>query len=149
MTDETKTTNTEAPAQEQPNADPAGTGEPAAQGKTFTQEEVNRIVSDRLARERAKAEAPAADERVAELATREEQLKCRELIADESSIYPAALLKVLDASDFEQFKKTADALLEAFPKIKQTPRNFRNPPAPAYGAPPKSVDPIAQVFKAR
>lgn len=147
MTEENKPMNTEAQAQAQQNADPAATGEPAAQGKTFTQEEVNRIVSDRLARERAKAEAPAADQ--AELATREEQLKCRELIADESSIYPAALLKVLDTNNFEQFKKTADSLIEAFPKIKQTPRNFRNPPAPAYGAPPKSVDPIAQVFKAR
>lgn len=149
MTEETKITNTQAQAQEQPNTDPVETGEPAAKGKTFTQEEVNRIVSDRLARERAKAEAPETDERVAELATREEQLKCRELIADESSIYPAALLKVLDTSNFEQFKKTADSLIEAFPKIKQTPRNFRNPPPPARGLPTESVDPIAQVFKAR
>ena len=129
MTEENKPMDTEAQAQEPQNADPAETGESAAKGKTFTQEEVNRIVSDRLARERAKAEAPAADEREAAMTTREEGLKCRELIADESSIYPAALLKVLDTSNYEQFKKTADALMEAFPTIKRIPRNFRNPPA--------------------
>ena len=44
--------NTQAAAATQPEDNGA------QQGRTFTQEEVNRIVSDRLARERAKANRP-------------------------------------------------------------------------------------------
>lgn len=52
-------TNTE---QAVDNTQPAGNGKAAE--KTFTQEEVNRIVSDRLARERTKAQQPTpVDER--------------------------------------------------------------------------------------
>ena len=40
-------------AAQQTNADPAVNGE-SKQGRTFTQEEVNQIVSNRLAQERAK-----------------------------------------------------------------------------------------------
>ena len=43
---------------QQPNADPAETGE--NKGKLFTQDEVNRIVSERLNREREKAAQTAA-----------------------------------------------------------------------------------------
>ena len=56
--DENKTMN---------NQNPDGTGE-----KTFTQEQVNQIISDRLARDRAKGEAA--------LAEREQQLAQRELL---------------------------------------------------------------------
>ena len=45
--------------------------QPEQTGKTFTQEEVNRIVSDRLARDR--------DKRTAELEKREKAVKAREL----------------------------------------------------------------------
>ena len=70
------TNNTNAdPNQQQSNATPAATGEPAATGKTFTQDEVNRIVSDRLAREKAKSEPTAADTREKELDERENKLK--------------------------------------------------------------------------
>lgn len=54
------TTNTEQPMQQ-----------PDQAGKTFTQEEVNRIVSDRLARDR--------ERRTAELDEREKAVKAREL----------------------------------------------------------------------
>ncbi len=140
MTEEMKKPNTDQ-TQEQ-NVDPTETGDPALKGKTFTQDEVNRIVSDRLARERSKAETPASD-REQELNAREQNLKCRELIADNSDKYPQALLKVLDTSDFEKFKTTADALIQHFPNLTQP---FRNPPPPALGSPVKR-DPIAEVFK--
>ncbi len=49
-------------------------------GRTFTQEEVNRIVADRLAREKAKAEPSPADEREQALKAREAKLDCREYL---------------------------------------------------------------------
>lgn len=56
--------------------------------KTFTQEEVNRIVSDRLARDR--------DKRTAELDEREKELKHRELaIAAREKLEEAGLSKEL------------------------------------------------------
>lgn len=113
MADETQTTNTAAEGQ-QPNADPAATGD--STGKTFTQEEVNRIVSDRLARERSKAEAPVND-REQELNAREASLKCRELVAGSDGKYPAKLADILDTSDFDRFKETADKLIAAFPMM--------------------------------
>ena len=49
-------------------------------GRMFTQEEVNRIVSDRLARERAKAEPSPLDEREAAIKARESALDCKEYL---------------------------------------------------------------------
>lgn len=59
--------NTAEVQTQQTNATPAGTG-----GKTFTQEEVNRIVADRLARERSKA---APEQTPDPLAEREKNLQ--------------------------------------------------------------------------
>lgn len=96
--------------------------------KMFTQDEVNRIVSDRLARERAKAE-PQEDEREKALKAREARIDCREYISNKN--YPAALLDVLDVSDAEKFKQIVDKLVQQFPAIlgDNTPKNF-----PQFGA---------------
>ncbi|WP_302659114.1 hypothetical protein [uncultured Dysosmobacter sp.] len=90
-------------------ADPGASG--GTGGKTFTQEEVNRIVSDRLAREREKQ--PKDDEREQALKAREARLDCRDYL--DSKKYPAALMDVLDVSDVEKFKNAADALASKFP----------------------------------
>lgn len=90
-------------------ADPGANG--GTGGKTFTQEEVNRIVSDRLAREREKQ--PKDDEREQALKAREARLDCRDYL--DSKKYPVALLDVLDSSDVEKFKAAADALAKQFP----------------------------------
>ena len=90
-------------------------------GKTFTQEDVNRIVSERLAREREK---PVDDERERNLKAREARLDCRDYL--DSKKYPAKLLDLLDSSDVEKFKSAADAMIEGFPSIMQ----------PAYEVPP-------------
>lgn len=86
--------NTAEAQPQQTNANPAGTG-----GKTFTQEEVNRIVADRLARERSKAAPEQTPDPLAErekdLAAREHAMQCRELVAGNKH-YPAQLLDVLD-----------------------------------------------------
>lgn len=85
-------------------------------GKTFTQDEVNRIVSDRLAREREKlTQRTQTDEWEQALKAREVRLDCREYL--DTKGYPAALLEVLDSSDTARFKAAADKLVELFPGI--------------------------------
>lgn len=96
-----------------PEQQPAATPTPEASGdqgteKLFTQEDVNRIVSERLARERAKAEPSPEDAREADLRAREARLSCREYIADNG--YPADLLELLDTSDPERFKTAVEKL---------------------------------------
>ena len=127
--------NTAEAQTQQTNATPAGTG-----GKTFTQEEVNRIVADRLARERNKATAePTPDplaEREKDLNAREHAMKCREFVAGNKH-YPAQLLEVLD-----------DKLLAAFPNIagdaKPVPRFTSScPGVPAVS----SSDAIGEAFR--
>ena len=94
-------------------ADPGANG--GKGGKLFTQEDVNRIVSERLAREREK---PVDDERERNLKAREARLDCRDYL--DSKKYPAKLLELLDSSDVEKFKKAADAMVEGFPSIMGT-----------------------------
>ncbi len=94
-------------------ANPAANG--GTGGKTFTQEDVNRIVSERLAREREK---PVDDERERNLKAREARLDCRDYL--DSKKYPAKLLDLLDSSDVEKFKSAADAMVEGFPSIMGT-----------------------------
>ena len=104
--------NTETPTN---NATQTDSGE-----KLFTQEQVNQIVSERLARERGKAATEqAAADKASDIARREQVLKCREFVADNKQ-YPAKLLEVLDTSNFDSFKAQADKLLEAFPHLGST-----------------------------
>ena len=93
-------------------------------GKMFTQEDVNRIVSERLAREREK---PVDDEREKNLKAREARLDCWDYL--DSKKYPVKLLDLLDHSDVEKFKAAADAMIEGFPGIMQ-----ENPVPPPYSA---------------
>lgn len=85
--------------------------------KMFTQADVNRIVSERLAREKAKAEPTAIDERETALKAREARLDCRDYLEELSKGGKAAssvlgLLDILDTTDSEKFKQTVSALLE-------------------------------------
>ena len=100
-------------AAQQTNADPAVNGE-SKQGRTFTQEEV-KIVSNRLAQERAKGEPTEAEKRESELAAREAALACREYISQKS--YPRELLDILPTSDAEAFQTAVEKLIKAFPSI--------------------------------
>lgn len=93
-------------AAQQTNADPAVNGESKQQGRTFTQEEVNQIVSNRLAQERAKGEPTEAEKRESELAAREAALACREYISQKS--YPHELLDILPTSDAEAFQTAVE-----------------------------------------
>ena len=103
--------NTNQPATPTPEVS-GGQGE-----KLFTQDDVNRIVSERLARERAKSEPSAIDERESQLKARESRLDCRDYLEELSKGGKAAsgvlgLLDVLDTSDSEKFKQTVSGLLE-------------------------------------
>ena len=89
--------------------------------KLFTQDDVNRIVSDRLARERAKAEPSPEDTREADLRAREARLDCREFISAEG--YPTALLELFDTTDAAKFKATVEKL----DSIVDLPSNHRRP----------------------
>lgn len=121
-------------------ANPGASGETG--GKVFTQEEVNRIVSDRLAREREKQ--PKDDEREQALKAREARLDCRDYL--DSKKYSAALLDVLDCSDVEKFKTAVDAMVGKFPGVVQS--NETPPPyAARTGTGTHFGDPLADAFK--
>lgn len=116
------TTNTK---QQPTTPTPEATGGQGGE-KMFTQDDVNRIVSERLAREKAKAEPSAIDERESAMRARENELKAREALdkgledmglkgykCPTEGMGVNALLDILDTSDSEKFKKTVIALLEA------------------------------------
>ena len=99
------------------NADPAsaqGTGE-----KTFTQDDVNRIVSDRLAKDRAKS-SEEITKREQELLQREFRLNSRQKLIDKG--YPESLLDALNCSSEEAFDKaleTIDGLMKERLAVKE------------------------------
>ena len=84
-------------------------------GKTFTQEEVNRIVSDRLGRER--------DKRAAELDEREKAVKARELaVMAAEKLAAAGLPKDLSAVLKYDDEESLDAAISQLSTI----RGFKN-----------------------
>lgn len=125
MMDENKESVIDAQQPEQP----ADLPEPREE-KLFTQEEVNKIVSKRLAKIKAseaqqaelKTSAEDLAKREADLNARETKLSCREYVMTNG--LPADLLEVLDTSDFKAFKEKAERLAETFspgyPKLKDS-----------------------------
>lgn len=114
MSEEIKTTNTE----EQPtNSTPEDKGGQGGE-KMFTQEDVNRIVAERLARERAKGQPPAPDQREQDLTQREQELTQREQLAAcreylEKEGLPTDLADLLGAKPLPEFKDTVRGVLTA------------------------------------
>ena len=68
--------------------------------KTFTQDEVNRIVQDRLAKERSRA-GQSLEDRERDLTRRESRMACAERLAEKG--YSKELLDILDTSDADKF----------------------------------------------
>ena len=108
---------------ENPNPTPSAAQQAENNGseRTFTQDEVNTIVADRLARERSKSAERVGDldAREKDLKAREEALEaksqrfnqweaCRQYLADNH--ISAALLDKLDTSDPEAFKTAVKAV---------------------------------------
>ena len=96
----TENTNMEQNA----NATPA---EATGGQKTFSQEDVNRIVQERLAKDRAKASEDIS-KKEKELADREFRLNSRQKLIDRG--YPESILDALNCSSEEAFNKSLDAL---------------------------------------
>ena len=82
--------------------------------RTFTQDEVNRIVQERLTRDRAKRDKDNGiedmlndtNDREVSLSARESKVKCHELILEKG--YSKDLLEILDTSNFEKFQEQAE-----------------------------------------
>ena len=75
--------------------------------KTFTQEEVNRIVQDRLARER-RGTGQTIEERELDLTRRENRMKCAEKLTEAGQ--PKELLDIRDTSNAETFMENVGKL---------------------------------------
>ena len=87
---------------------------PATGERTFTQEQVNAIVSERLSKEKQKGESALA-EREKQFAEREQQLANREALIDlkdqlKEKGLPSELLPVLNVQDREALQTALDAL---------------------------------------
>lgn len=104
--DETKTMNTN----------------PDAGGKTFTQEQVNAIVGERLAKEKAKGEAALA-EREQQLAQRELMLTAKERISEMG--LPAELVDALNVSSPDALEKALNTVKTVFDNIKAEARPIK------------------------
>lgn len=77
--------------------------------KTFTQAEVNHIVSERLAKDRAKGTADL-EKRETELRARELAMSAREMLSEKG--LPKDLADILKYSDEESLKKAVDRIKE-------------------------------------
>lgn len=91
--------------------------------KLFTQDDVNRIVSERLARERQKMEPTPEDAHEADLKAREARMDCREFLFDKK--YPADLLDILPTADVEAFKASVEKLAGLFQRPAPTGRTIQ------------------------
>lgn len=99
------------------NADPAANEETGGNSKTFTQEDVNRIVGERLAKEKAKnsGEADFA-KREQELAQRELHMSAKELLFEKG--LPVQLFDALNCTDKETLGKSIATIETVFKEYK-------------------------------
>ena len=126
MENETNTTQTEATSQEQTETTPETTEKPADKPKdkpvekpekTFTQAEVDRIVENRLKRERTSAEEKAdkALKRISELETKN---VCYKLGIKEDCIEDAVALAEKLVNDKTDISAALSKVLEKYPVFK-------------------------------
>ncbi len=87
------------------NIDPASTH--GAGEKTFTQDDVNRIVQDRLAKDRAKS-SEEITKREQELLQREFRLNSRQKLIDRG--YPESIMEALNCNSEKEFDKALDII---------------------------------------
>lgn len=101
-------TNMNTVEEQQVTTQPKGNGE-----KTFTQEDVNRIVGERLAKEKAKnsGEADFA-KREQELARRELHMTAKEMLSEKG--LPLQLIDALNCTDKETLEKSITTLEKVF-----------------------------------
>ena len=123
------------------NINTGDTGNPTAEGgneKTFTQDQVNQIVGDRLAKERSKIEA--------DLARREQDLAQREYLHTaleecEKRGFTPKVLELFDVTTVDDLNKKLDLLTKLFPPPELKGVQTASPPKPWSSAP----NPNAQI----
>lgn len=99
-------TITTAEENQQGTTQPEGNGE-----KTFTQDEVNRIIGERLAKVKDKAKTDAdLNKREQDLQQRELVMRAKELLVEKN--LPKDLADILKYSDEESLKKAIDRIQE-------------------------------------
>lgn len=86
-------------------------------GRTFTQDDVNRIVGERLAKERAKTDLEFS-QREQELSKRELNLKAREIMSERK--LPNELLEAVNYSDEKTLIKSLDIIEKYLEKPRAT-----------------------------
>ena len=109
----------------------------AAEEKTFTQEEVNNIVRDRLARVKAES---TPDPREQELQQREEALFMRELVADKK--LPQDVADALKGLDKDKINSIIDVMSPYF-ALKNEP--ILNPTGPVNTVQNTKVAELSQI----
>ena len=92
--------------------------------RTFTQEQLNAIVGERLQKERQKSEADIV-QREQELAKREFMLSAKSTLTEKG--YPVELLDNLNCADSESLEKILDTIDSSIESIYR--KKYGNPPA--------------------
>ncbi len=110
--------------------------------KTFTQEEVNKIVQERLARIKPEPNDKEIklEQRAKELDMRERKLEAKAMFAEKS--LPKELLDILDYSDEEKMKEHIKILEKTY-SAGHTGRGYN----PARGGEPIQTDPVRKAIK--
>lgn len=107
------------------------------EGKTFTQDEVNRIVSERLNKEKGKINADREAEyskREQELNQRELRLHAREALSERNM--PSELLDVLNYSSKEDLDKCIDVIEQVLKnQMQQFQDKLNEKPVPTISIP--------------
>lgn len=96
----------------------------AGNDRTFTQEEVNRIVQDRLSRERSKTPSETEktlQEREAALAKREREIAFKAVMKEKD--IPEEVYEALNCTSEETFNKALEILSPYFQKAKEPIRH--------------------------
>lgn len=110
--------NTENTIVEGTEQQPTGQSSP---GKTFTQEDVNRIVQERLARDRGARTETSPDEREAELQQRELSLYLREQV--ETKGLPKEVAESFQGLNKETIDKCIQIIMPLVDQLKEPIRN--------------------------
>lgn len=100
--------------------------------RTFTQEDVNRIVQERLAKEKSRSTGNSGDEldkRAADLDLRERKLTAREKLQENG--LPDYLVDALNMNTDEDFQKSMEAIL----KMKGEAKNSTGPKPVGFVSP--------------
>lgn len=123
--------------------------------KTFSQEEVNKIVNERLARERKKyasmfqedGKTSELDERERNLTIRERKLDCMELFKEKG--LPCALIDLVNYNSKEEYENSVNVIEAAFRESVETSVNsrLRGSGVPRMTNPIKGNDVIGNAFK--